>query len=132
VDSYTAATMMTEKPSASRTFADIIRTHAERLAEEAEERRHQRQRELAEQSSIANPPDARIRAWEKVHALRMPGDAAHPVLDVIAHGTGLTLEQIREEQRARLARHTKRSADQHSSEPAKSKTSNSEGDPQIP
>jgi hypothetical protein len=130
VDSYTAATMMTEKPSASRTFADIIRTHAERLAEEAEERRHQRQRELAEQSSIANPPDARIRAWEKVHALRMPGDAAHPVLDVIAHGTGLTLEQIREEQRARLARHTKRSADQHSSEPAR--TSNSEGDPQIP
>jgi hypothetical protein len=132
VDSYTAATMMTEKPSASRTFADIIRTHAERLAEEAEERRHERQRELAEQSSIANPPDARIRAWEKVHALRMPGDAAHPVLDVIAHGTGLTLEQIREEQRARLARHTKRSADQHSSGPARSKTSNSEGDPQIP
>jgi hypothetical protein len=132
VDSYTAATMMTEKPSASRTFADIIRTHAERLAEEAEERRHQRQRELAEQSSIANPPDARIRAWEKVHALRMPGDAAHPVLDVIAHGTGLTLEQIREEQRARLARHTKRSADQHSSELAKSKPSTSEGDPQVP
>jgi hypothetical protein len=132
VYSYTAATMMTEKPSASRTFADIIRTHAERLAEEAEERRHQRQRELAEQSSIANPPDARIRAWEKVHALRMPGDAAHPVLDVIAHGTGLTLEQIREEQRARLARHTKRSADQHSSEPAKSTPSNSEGDPQVP
>jgi len=132
VDSYTAASMMTERPSDSRTFADIIRTHAERLAQEAEERRHQRQRELAEQSSTANPPDARIRAWEKVHALRMPGDAAHPVLDVIAHGTGLTLEQIREEQRARLARHIKRSAGQHSSEPAKSKTSNSEGAPQIP
>jgi len=110
VDSYTAASIMTERPSASRTFADVIRSHAERLAQDAEERRHQRQRELAEQSSTANPPDARIRAWEKVHALRMPGDAAHPVLDVIAHGTGLTLEQIREEQRARLARHTKRSA----------------------
>jgi hypothetical protein len=110
VDSYTAASIMTERPSASRTFPDVIRSHAERLAQDAEERRHQRQRELAEQSSTANPPDARIRAWEKVHALRMPGDAAHPVLDVIAHGTGLTLEQIREEQRARLARHTKRSA----------------------
>ena len=132
MDSYSAATMMTEKPPASRTFADIIRTHAERLAEEAEERRHQRQRELAEQSSIANPPDARIRAWEKVHALRMPGDAAHPVLEVIAQGTGLALEQIHEEQRARQALRTKRSAGQHSSEPAKSKTSNSEGDPLIP
>jgi hypothetical protein len=124
VDNYTAASLMTEKPSASRPIVDIIHTHAERLALEAEERRHQRQRALAEQSSTANPPDVRIRAWEKAHALRMPGDAAHPVLDVIAYGTGLTLEQIREEQRARLALHTKRSA--------KSKTSDSEGDTQIP
>ena len=107
---------MTEKPPPSHTFVDVVRTHAERLAQEAEERLNQRQRELAEQSSAASPPDARIRAWEKVHALRMPGDATHPVLHVIAHGTGLTLEQIREEQRARLALRTKRSADQHSSE----------------
>jgi len=83
---------------------DINRTYAERLAQVTEERLHQRQRELAEQTSTANAPDARIRAWEKVHALRMPGDAAHPVLHVIAQGTGLTLEQIREEQRARVAR----------------------------
>jgi hypothetical protein len=62
----------------------------------------------------------------------MPGDAAHPVLEVIAHGTGLALEQIHAEQRARLALRTKRSAGQQSSEPAKSKTSNSEGDTQIP
>ena len=123
---------MTEKPSASRPIVDIIRTHAERLAQDAEERLQQRQRALAEQSSTANPPDVRIRAWEKVHALRMPGDAAHPVLDVIAYGTGLTLEQIREEQRVRLALHTRRSAGQHSSEPAGNKTSDSDGDPQIP
>lgn len=123
---------MTEKPSASRPIVDIIRTYAERLALDAEERLHQRQRALAEQSSTANPPDVRIRAWEKVHALRMPGDAAHPVLEVIAYGTGLTLAQIREEQSARLALRTKRSAGQHSSEPAKSKTPNSQGDTQIP
>jgi hypothetical protein len=127
VDSYTAASLMTERPSSSHPIGDIIRTHAERLAQEAEERLHQRQRELAEQRSTANPPDVRIRAWEKVHALRMPGDAAHPVLDVIAHGTGLALEQIHEEQRARLALRTKRAAGQHSSEPAKTNTSNSEG-----
>lgn len=101
---------MTEKPSASRPIADVIRTHAERLALDAEERLHQRQRSLAEQSSITSPPDVRIRAWEKVHALRMPYDAAHPVLGVIAQGTGLSLEQIHEEQRIRQAQHTKRSA----------------------
>ena len=123
---------MTEKPSASRTSADIVRTHAERLAQDAEERLHQRQRELAEQSSTANPPDVRIRAWEKVHALRLPGDAAHPVLDVIAHGTGLTLEQIRQEQRARLALRTTRSAVQRSQEPAKSDSSDSAGGTQVP
>lgn len=123
---------MIEKPSASRPGVDIIRTHAERLAQEAEERLQQRQRALAEQSSSANPPDVRIRAWEKVHALRMPGDAAHPVLDVIAYGTGLTLEQVREEQSVRLALRIKRSADQRSLELAKSKASSSEGDTHIP
>lgn len=73
------------------------------MAVEAEERLQQRRLALAEQSSAANPPDVRVRAWEKVHALRLPGDAGHPVLEVIAHGTGLTLEQVRQEQRARVA-----------------------------
>ena len=123
---------MTEKPSASRPNVDVVRTHAERLELDAEERLHQRQRALAEQSSTANAPAVRIRIWEKVHALRMPGDAAHPVLDVIAHGTGLALEQIHEEQRARLALRTKRYAGQLSSGLAESKASNSEGDTQIP
>ncbi|MBV9695825.1 MAG: hypothetical protein JO005_02750 [Gammaproteobacteria bacterium] len=84
-------------------FADIIRTRAERLALDAEERMQQRKQALAEQSSAANPPDVRIRAWEKVHALRMPDGSTHPVLGVIANSTGLTLEQIHEEQRARAA-----------------------------
>lgn len=93
---------MSEKTSASRP-SELIRTHAERMAVEAEERLQQRRLALAEQSSAANPPDVRVRAWEKVHALRLPGDAGHPVLEVIAHGTGLTLEQVRQEQRARAA-----------------------------
>jgi len=132
VNNQTAASLMTDKPSDSRPIGDIIRTHAERLALDAEERLHQRQRALAEQSSTANPPDVRIRVWEKVHALRMPGDAAHPVLDVIAYGTGLTLAQVREEQSVRLALRTKRSAAQHSSGPAASETANSPGETPIP
>jgi len=94
---------MSEKTSATRS-TELIRTHAERLALEAEERLQQRRLALAEQCSTANPPDVRVRAWEKVHALRLPGDARHPILKVIAHGTGLTLEQVQQEQRARVAR----------------------------
>jgi hypothetical protein len=53
------------------------------------------------QRSELNPPDVRIRAWEKLHGLRLPSDSAHPILDVIAVGTRLTLAEIQAEQRAR-------------------------------
>ncbi len=122
---------MNEKLSASRNAVDVMRTHAERLALDAEERQHQRLHALAEQTSVANPPNVRIRAWEKAHGLRMPGDAAHLVLDVIAHGTGLTLEQIREEQRARAAARAERSAGPRSGEAAGSSSSDPKSDTQT-
>jgi hypothetical protein len=68
---------------------------------EEQERAHQRGLELAVQRSELNPPDVRIRAWEKLHGLRLPSDSAHPILDVIAVGTRLTLAEIQAEQRAR-------------------------------
>jgi hypothetical protein len=43
----------------------------------------------------------RIRAWEKMHGLRLPSDPAHPILRVIASNTGISLACLREEQRAR-------------------------------
>jgi hypothetical protein len=99
---------MTDKLSASRHTVELIRTHAERLALEEQERAHRRRLELAEQRSDLNPPEVRIRAWERLHALRLPGDPSHPVLDVIAIATGLTLTQVQEEQRARGAPQTAR------------------------
>ena len=77
---------------------------AERLAREEYERSEKRRQELAEQRSELNPPEVRIRTWERIHQLRMPSDPAHPILDVIAVSTRLTLEEVREEQRARAAR----------------------------
>jgi hypothetical protein len=77
---------------------------AERLAREEYERAEKRRQELAEQRSELNPPDVRIRTWERIHQLRMPSDPAHRILDVIAVSTRLTLEEVREEQRARAAR----------------------------
>jgi hypothetical protein len=90
--------------SSSRPAAtELIQTHRARLALEEDERAQQRRVELAEQRSDRNPPDVRIRIWEKLHGLRLPKDAAHPILDVIAISTRLTLAEVREEQRARLA-----------------------------
>jgi hypothetical protein len=83
---------------------DLVRNPAERLAHEESERAEKRRQELAEQRSDLNPPDVRIRAWEKIHQLRLPSDPAHPILDVIAVSTRLTLAEVREEQRARAAR----------------------------
>ena len=77
---------------------------AERIAREEYERAEKRRQELAEQRSELNPPEVRIRTWERIHQLRMPTDPAHPILDVIAVSTRLTLEEVREEQRMRAAR----------------------------
>jgi len=84
--------------------SDLVRTPAERLAQEEFERTEKRRQELAEQRSDLNPPEVRIRAWERIHALRLPSDPAHPILDVIAISTRLTLEEVRQEQRSRAAR----------------------------
>jgi hypothetical protein len=86
------------------TASEIVRDHRARIALEEREKAERRRLELAEQQSNLNSPEMRIRAWEKVHELRMPTDAAHPILDVIAVATRLTLAQVQEEQRARAAR----------------------------
>jgi hypothetical protein len=73
-----------------------------RVLRQQEEQQERRQLDLAEQSSALNTPDARIRIWERLHEVRMPRDPAHSLMKVIASGTGLTLDQVREEQRQRL------------------------------
>jgi hypothetical protein len=96
--------LLSNDSSSSRPAAtELIQTHRARLALEEDERAQQRRVEMAELRSDRNPPDVRIRIWEKLHGLRLPKDAAHPILDVIAISTRLTLEEVREEQRARLA-----------------------------
>jgi hypothetical protein len=83
---------------------DLVKTAAERLAHEEFERAERRRQDLAEQRSDLNSPEVRIRTWERIHELRMPSDPGHPILDVIAVSTRLTLEEVREEQRTRAAR----------------------------
>jgi hypothetical protein len=87
------------RPTAQAALTDYRARHAL----EEYERAQQRRLELAEQHCLENPPAARIRAWEKVHGLSLPSDSAHPILDVIAVGTRLTLAEVQAEQRARGA-----------------------------
>jgi len=82
----------------------ILSDYRERRAFEALELAERKRVGFAEQYSAVNSPDARIRAWEKVHHLCMPADPMHPVLDAIATATQLTLADVRNEQRLRAAR----------------------------
>jgi hypothetical protein len=67
------------------------------------ETRERRRSELAEQVSVQNTPEQRIRIWERLHELSLPKKATHPLVKIIAVDTELTLEQVREEQHRRLA-----------------------------
>jgi hypothetical protein len=69
-----------------------------RQAVERAEADERRRLGLLELSSAANAPAARIRAWERAHALTLPRGASHPVLSSVAAATHLTLQQVREEQ----------------------------------
>lgn len=73
-----------------------------RLAIEREERAEQIRRELEQQCSEFNSPQVRVQAWEKAHDLRLPADATHPILYVIARATRLTLAEVLAEQKARV------------------------------
>jgi len=78
-----------------------------RIAQRQAEALEQRQRELAEQASGANTPAARIRIWERLHQIALPRNPAHRVLSVVAANTGLSLEEVRAEQRDRALLPTK-------------------------
>jgi hypothetical protein len=72
-----------------------------RLELDEEARVERRRLDIAEQTLEPNVPGVRIRAWEKVHALRMPCSPEHPVLNLIAIATRLSLADVHEEQRIR-------------------------------
>jgi hypothetical protein len=83
---------------------EILLGYRERRAMEELERVAIKQRDHAEQCLAENSADMRIRAWEKVHQLRMPSAPFHPVLRVIAAATQLSLAEVRHEQQLRAAR----------------------------
>jgi hypothetical protein len=89
-------------PSASAA-EDIIRDHRARVAIEEETRIVKRLAAQAEQCETSTTPEARIRAWEKLHELRLPSDAGHPIVTIIALATHLTVAEVWQEQQVRRA-----------------------------
>jgi len=83
---------------------ELLIDYRQRREYEERERAEVKRVNLAEQHSASNSADLRIRAWEKVHQLRMPSDPTHPALAAIAAATQLTLADILNEQRLRSAR----------------------------
>ena len=86
-------------PMACESSTDY-RKRAAQLDAEAAERRQQ---QFDQQSSPLNSPALRIRTWERLHQLELPGDPDHRLVDVVAASTGLSVEQIRTEQLQRAA-----------------------------
>lgn len=83
---------------------ELVADYRERLQRQQAEATEQRARELAEQTSTLNTASDRIRIWERRHGLPLPTDPSHRLLQVVASGTGLTLEAVRAEQRLRRAK----------------------------
>ena len=79
----------------------IMREYRQRRADEQSERVERKRLAIADQRSALNDAKARIQAWEKVHALRLPISPTHPMLQVIATTTDLALNDILDEQRHR-------------------------------
>jgi|SRR5579872_3111498 len=83
---------------------NLLALGTERSAQDAEERAERRRLEIAEQRSDLHPPEVRIQIWEKLHGLRLPSDPDHPIVDVVAVSTRLTVQEVQQEQVARAAR----------------------------
>ena len=72
-----------------------------RLVHQQAEAAERRRVDLAEQSSRFKSAEERIRIWERIHAVTLPRDPAHRLVDIIAANTGLTGADVRDEQQRR-------------------------------
>lgn len=77
---------------------DEFRTRILQQQADAAQRRRQ---DLNDQASTLKTPAARILVWERLHQARLPKDMTHGLIAVIAASTGLTEEQVQDEQRER-------------------------------
>jgi hypothetical protein len=80
---------------------ELITDYRARLAHERMQAIERRELQVAEQTSALNAPQARIRAWERLHEVDLPRSPAHRLVAIIAGATALSVEQVQDEQRQR-------------------------------
>jgi hypothetical protein len=68
-----------------------------------EEKTELRKSRIAAIRASGTPSAERISLWERFHELRLPVDPHHRLVPVIANDTALTIGEIHDEQRRRLA-----------------------------
>lgn len=73
-----------------------------RVLQQQADTAERRRQDLKDQSSSLKTPAARILVWERLHHTRLPKDLTHGLVAVIAANTGLTTEQVQQEQRERF------------------------------
>jgi hypothetical protein len=66
-----------------------------------EQRNEERRRKLEELTSPSRTPGERIAIWERLFAIPLPDGPEHPLIRVILVHTGLTADEIRQEQQRR-------------------------------
>ena len=80
---------------------ELVLDHRARLERMRLEAADRRERAMSDQSSPVNSPELRVRAWERLHQLRLPKDPTHPILSQVAQQTALDIDQVLEVQRQR-------------------------------
>jgi hypothetical protein len=81
--------------------SDAMVDYRERMERQRLEAEQRREMDRVEQRATHNTPDARVRIWERLHQLKLPQDAAHPILSIIAQQTALSMDELLEVQRQR-------------------------------
>jgi hypothetical protein len=87
-----------------RPASEIAAERREQIAAHQAEMQAHKDRDLARQTAVDSTPAMRIALWERRHGLALPRDPRHPLMQCVADGTQLDLDQVREEQKSRARR----------------------------
>lgn len=90
-------------PSTLPLLGEMQGDHRQRAAILQAEALERRRRELGEQREPSKSAADRIRIWERLHQLLLPPSPGHRLITIIATDTGLSLDEVRNEQRVRAA-----------------------------
>jgi hypothetical protein len=96
---------MNDKPVLDPSLAHVASAAERRAAVQVatERKAAERRQELEQLTSFVRTPTERVAAWERIFELKLPRSLEHPLIAIIAAGTGLTMDDMDAELRRRRA-----------------------------